>query len=461
MTKKESQITTREVAPHQDIVLLPSDDVATTRLEIQQDRERTVARLRLLWQRRRLLSKILGVGIIVFLLAAFLIPSMYESTARLMPPDQRATAGLSMIAALFGGNAGAGLATAAGEMAGMKTSGDLLVGVLQSRTIQDDLINKFNLRKVYWDRKWEDARKDLTRHTDVSSDRKSGILTIKVTDRNAQRAAAMGKEYIDQLNSVMTRLDTSQAHRERVFLEQRLQEVRRDLETAEKNFGEFASKNVALDIPMQGRAMVEAAATLEGELIAAETEIQGLKQIYSDDNVRVRSTQARINELQNQLQKLGGKAGTTVDAEVPDMQSIYPSIRRLPLLGISYADLLRQTKVQEATFEVLTKQYELAKVEEAKELPTVKVLDVPDVPEKKSFPPRFLIVFLGTVSSLLLGIAWVLGIQHWAETDPQSPVKALTLGIIADLRRDMVQGSSNGQRPGNPLNEGSNFTKER
>jgi len=143
--------------------------------------------------------------------------------------------------------------------------------------------------------------------TDVSEDRKSGIISVRVTDKSPQRAAAMAQEYVDELTRLLTQVDTSSAHRERVFLEERLAQVKGDLEAAEKTFSEFASKNTALDIQAQGKAMIEAGATLEGQLIGAETELQTLKQVYSDNNVRVRTMQARVNELQHQVEKLGGK----------------------------------------------------------------------------------------------------------------------------------------------------------
>ena len=124
-----------------------------------------------------------------------------------------------------------------------------------------------------------------------------------MTDNNPKRAAAIAGSYVDELDTLMAELTTSSAHRERVFLEQRLAGVNQDLETAEKEFGQFASKNATLDITEQGKAMVMAAATLEGQLIAAQSELEGLKQIYTDSNVRVRSVEARISELRKQLQK--------------------------------------------------------------------------------------------------------------------------------------------------------------
>jgi capsule polysaccharide export protein KpsE/RkpR len=224
-----------------------------------------------------------------------------------------------------------------------------------------------------------------------------------------------------------------------------LTQVKQDLESAEKNFSEFASKNTALDIPTQGKAMIEATAGLEGEWIAAQTEIEGLKQVYADGNVRVRSTQARVDELRRQLEKnLGGKSGDPGSANAPIRQSLYPSIRELPVLGVGYADMFRNTKVQEAVFQTLTQEYELAKVQEAKETPSVKVLDPPDIPEKKSFPPRFLIMLLGTGFSLSAGIILVLGNAVWQGIDPSDVRKVLAQEILGAIHARVAWASPNG-----------------
>ena len=330
--------------------------------------------------------------------------------------------------------AGAGLGTAASNLLGLKSTGNFFVGILQSRTVEDDLIDKFDLRKLYRDRLREDARADLAKNTAISEDRKSGIITVQVTDKVPERAAEMAQEYIEELNLVVTQLNTSSAHRERVFLEERLGQVRQDLESAEKGFSEFASKNTAIDIEAQGKAMIEAAATLEGQFMAAQTELQGLKEIYTDNNVRIRTTQARVDEIQRQLQKLGGKSGSPSQPEPKDDGSLYPSIRKLPLLGVSYADLYRNTKVQEAVFETLTQEYELAKVEEAKETPSVKAIDLPDVPGKKTSPHRLLIVLGGTFFVLLCGAGCVLAEDHWGQIDPQDPGKILAQEVFESMK---------------------------
>lgn len=425
--------------------------------------------LRYIWDRRQILFRWTAYGLVISILIAFLIPRKFDSTARLMPPDQM-NSGMAMLAAAASGrfgselgssNSSTGLGSIAGDLLGLKSSGQLFVGVLQSRTIQDDLINKFHLRRVYWDRYMEDARKDLSEETEVSEDRKSGIVTIRVTDRNPQRAAGMAQEYVSELNRVVILLNTSAAHREREFLEGRLVQVKQDLESAENDFSGFASKNTALDIPTQGKAMIEASAALEGQLIGAQTELESLRQIYTDGNVRVRAAQARVDELRHQLEKIGGKFDVAGQTSGPDTASMYPSIRQLPVLGVKFADLYRNTKVQEAIFATLTQENELAKVQEAKETPSIKVLDYPNVPEKKSFPPRMLIIFLGTMLAISLCIAWICATAYWAEIDSSEPHKVLALEISHATLAQFPWGHGNGSTNGHTNGHGRSRYSEK
>jgi capsule polysaccharide export protein KpsE/RkpR len=408
--------------------------------------EEAVARLRLLWGRRRFLARTSGLGLLLFAIIAFLIPSLYTSTTRLMPPDQNTGTGMGMLAALASGatSGGLGIGGIASDILGLKGSGALFVGILQSRTVEDDVIRKFDLRRAYRDQRWEDARSDLQTHTDIEEDRQNGIISVSVSDKSPERAGAMASEYVEELNLVVTQLNTSSAHREREFLEERLKEVKQDLESAEKDFSEFASKNTAIDISEQGKAMIDAAATLEGQLIAAQTELESLRQIYTNTNVRVRTTQARVDELRRQLQKLGGKPDVASATDNSADQSMYPSIRELPLLGVNYADLYRRTKIQEAIFETLTREYELAKVEEAKETPSVKILDPANVPEKKSYPRRAWIILSGTLFCLAAGIVWILVGSRWENIDPRDPGKAFAQEVFETIRLGISPSSSNG-----------------
>lgn len=404
-------------------------------------RERSAARIRLLWENRRFVMRAAIWGLMIATVTAFLIPKRYKSTAQLMPPDQDMGSGAAMLTALTG-QLGGGLAGLAQSALGFQTTGDMFIGILKSDTVLDSVIHRFNLKQVYGDRYIEDTRDDLRDNTDIEEDQKSGIITITVTDHDPVRAAGMAKEYVNKLNWVVTHLSTSSAHRERVFLEQRLKEVTADLQGAEEKFSQFASQKGAIDIPAQGKAMVEAAAELQGQLIAAEAELEALRRIYTDNNVRVRSLQANVSQLRSSLEKLAG-AGAN---EKSTVTQLYPSLRELPLLGVTYADLLRKTKVEEAVFETLTQEYELAKVQEAKEIPSVKVLDEPAIPDYKSFPPRLVIMALGTMFAAMGAIAWILVGLAWRESEPNDPRKAVAIEVWTGVQASLPWNAENGSR---------------
>jgi uncharacterized protein involved in exopolysaccharide biosynthesis len=396
--------------------------------------ERGLVRLRLLWDHRRFLGRAVLLGLVLSVILAFIIPTRYQSTARLMPPDNRPANAMAAIASLAPESAG-GLGGLVGDLVGAKTTSATFVGILESRTAADRLISEFNLQKVYSERRMEDARKKLHSRTYISEDRKSGIITITVTDHDPKRATAMAQAYVTELDHLVAQLATSAARREREFLETRLQVVKRELEQSEIEFSQFASKNTTLDIKEQGKAMLEAAATVQAQVIATETELQGMRQIYTDSNVRVRAAQARLAELKKKLNQLGGQGGRNqTEASGPSSDFQYPSIRQLPVLGVTYADLYRRTRISEIVYELLTRQYELAKVDEAKEIPTVKELDVPVVPQKRSFPPRGLIIFLGTLLVPGLAAAWILTKRFWEEMGTNDPRKQLASEIFQSIQ---------------------------
>ncbi len=185
-----------------------------------------------------------------------------------------------MMAALAG-KAGAGLSALTGDLLGIKNSSDLFLDILCGRTVQDRLVDRFDLRRVYWDRYWEDARKDLSKRTSISADRKSGVLTITVSDHDPHRAQQMAQAYVEELDRLVGQVSTSSARRERIFIEQRLKTIKSDLDTTSQQFSDYASKNGTIDVTAQGKAMVEGAAHLDGELIAAKSELEGLEQNYT------------------------------------------------------------------------------------------------------------------------------------------------------------------------------------
>jgi uncharacterized protein involved in exopolysaccharide biosynthesis len=403
------------------------------------DSRPNIARLRLLWLARKFLFRSAALGFGSALVVAFLLPKRYQSTTQIMPPDTRSVSAMAAALARSGGDIGGpgGLGSMALDLLGGNDSGSTFISILHSRTLQDRIIDLFGLMRVYGCRYRKDARTKLAERTTVGQDRKSGVIAVMVWDRDPHRAAALAQGYVDELNQLSAELNTSAAHRERVFIEQRLKAVKADLDEASKRFSEFSSKNTAIDIKAQGQAMVEAAATLQGRLIAAESQLHGLEQIYSDANVRVRSARAQVEELRRQLNKMGGTDESLQSRNGSSgSKDLYPSIRQLPLLGVQYADLYRNVKIQETVYELLTQQYELAKIEEAREIPSVKVLDKADVPEKKSFPPRLLISFSGIFVALIIACCWVLAKDAWGELEASHPAKVFIIEVYTTLKSD-------------------------
>jgi uncharacterized protein involved in exopolysaccharide biosynthesis len=412
------------------------------------------ATVSLVWNSRRQILRFVAGGFIVGILVAFIIPPKYKSTTQLMPPDSGSSSGMALLSSFadrglgsssVGSGSAAGLGALGGvasDLLGLKSTGDLFIGVLQSRTVQDQLINRFDLRKEYRVKRYETARKELSKNTETSQDHKSGIITITVYDRDPKRAAEMAREYVAELNLLMAQVSTSSARREREFLEERLIVVKQELDSASKDLSQYSSKNATINVEDEGKAIVDAAATLQGQLIAAQSELKGLEQIYTSNNVRVRSLQARVAELERKLNEIGGTKGISTENGDPNAGTVgqdnqdflYPSLRQLPILGVRYADLYRRMKIAETVFAILTQEYELARVEEAKEIPTAKVLDTANIAERRSTPPRTALTVVFTLSAFLAGVVWVVGMRRWDQLDTYSPVRLTVLEIAGDIR---------------------------
>ena len=382
-----------------------------------------------IWQRRRWLARVIGLGVVVSIGIALLTPKEYTSTTQLMPPDPQAISNTSLLSAITGGPT----ASFGGGLMSARTPAGTFIGIMDSQTAQDDIINRFDLLRVYHCKLYIDARNKLTTQTVIDEDKKSGIINISVTDRDPNRARDIAKAYIEELDKLVNNLSTSSARREREFLEQRLKSIKSDLDASSVALSQFSSRNATINPQSQGQALIASASGLQGQLISAQSELSGLKAMYSDDNVRVREARARIDELQSQLRKMGNVGGK-VDGSDQKADQLYPSIRELPLLGVTYSDLSRKLAMQEGIYETLNRQYELAKVEEAKEIPSIKILDEPGLPERKSSPHRSVIVLLGVLVSAFLGVAWIVVCKLWEITDDSNPVKVAGRAVLRSIQ---------------------------
>lgn len=388
-----------------------------------------------LWFRRRRIGLWAALGFVISIIFAIKF-CKFEATVQLMPPDGSssglASQVLPMLSRMSGlPNMGGGFGLPAGDLLGGKNSVALFAKVLGSRTIQDSLVERFHLRERYSKRYNEDARKILASQTMIEEDKKSGVLTIIVRDRDAQMATNLSNAYIEELDKVITRVSTSSARRERMFIEQRLADEKKALEEAERRFSQFSSSSMALDVPQQIRVTVESAARLQGELIAAQAELEGLRQIYSPENTRIVSLSARVAELERQLRRINSGRADTGGVQNPTFP--YPSVKNLPMLGVQWADLYRESKVHETVFEMLTQQYEIARIQEAKEIPTVKVLDAAIPPEKRH-PRPWQIVLAGLVLSTVLACCGVILQDKWEKWDSRDPRRIILSRAYAGVR---------------------------
>lgn len=411
--------------------------------ELGKDLPNWLTNASILWEQRRALLRAAGVGSLLSVLIVLLIPNRYESSARIMPPENSGN-GAAMLAALAGRGSSefGGLGNLAASLLGVRTSGPLFVDLLRSGTISSRLIDRFNLQKVYRKRYRIDTAKRLARCTSVEEDKKSGVISITVRDADPVRARDLAQAYLDELNALLNSTNTSSARQERIFIEHRLESAEADLERAEKEMSDFSSTHSTIDIKEQTRATVEAAAKLQAQVIVEQSELDSLRQIYGDENVRVRAARARIADLTTQLRAIAGTSEPLQDdgTVAPDQTAAlsrtgadYPPLRQIPRLAVPYADIYRHVRVQESVYELLTQQYELARIQEAKDVPVIRVIDSPGVPEKKSFPPRTLLVLLLTIAILIFAAAWILIRERWGRMDRQDPRRKLLAHMASDL----------------------------
>ena len=391
--------------------------------------------LELLWDKRAVLLRWIVAGVVLAIVLRLLLPSKYQSTTRVLPSENTSEAMMLAGAAAGTGMPNLGMVS---DLLGMKTPGALCAAILRSDTVLDGVINRLDLRKVYGIKDYDRTRQTLADLTIINEDKKSGIVTLSVTDHDRNRAAAIANAYVAELDNVLQTLNTSAAHREREFLEKRIDVVKQNLSAAEKQLGQFSSKNSALDIKEQGKAAFEVAGKIEGELVVAQSELQGLRQIYGPDHPRVKSAEARVAQLRATAGKLGSTSPQT------DGDSGLFSISRLPVVGVTYADLFREVKVQETIYEALLKEYEISKVEEAKATPRLRVIDYGKAPSHRSGPRLLILGAVCVWGCFVLGLIIVIARYKWDEAAPDSPWKQLGVRVAGDVRQSF---SSNGNSP--------------
>jgi capsule polysaccharide export protein KpsE/RkpR len=274
---------------------------------------------------------------------------------------------------------------------GLRNPSDLYIGILQSRTIADILIRDFHLRDVYDDEYWQQARKHLARHTDVKAG-KDTLIHIKVSDRNPKRAASLANAYVEQLSIRNSSVALTEASQRRLFFETQLAKQKDLLADAEVALRD-TQQHTGLLVPTgQAEAMLRATTQLNAEILTKEAQLAGLKTYVSEDNPRFLAVKQQIAALQSELTTLQKGSVSADESELP--------VGKLPQAGLEYVRRYRDVKYHELLYEALAKQFEAARLDEAKAAPLIQVIDRAVVPEKRSWPPRLIIILVSSVLAL-------------------------------------------------------------
>lgn len=363
-----------------------------------------------------ILAVTLGVAA-VSLVVSLLLPNIYTGTAKVLPPQQSQSA-----AAMLLGQLG-GLAGLAGGSVGLKNPSDLYVGMLKSRTVADGVIARFDLQKLYDLRTMVETRKLLADNTYIAAG-KDGLITVEFEDRDPNRAAAVANAYVEELDRLSQNLAVTEAAQRRLFFERQLKQAKEDLGNAELALKVTQEKTGLIKLDDQGRAIIEAVAALRGQIAAKEVELRAMRTFTTEGNpdyVRVRQQLAGLRAELTKLERsqIGGRG----DILLPT--------GRVPEAGLEYVRKFRDVKYNETIFELLAKQFEAAKIDEAKEATIIQVVDKAIVPDRRSKPKRLVIVTLAILVAGFVALVWAF-VREARERAAQDPMQAAR---IAALRR--------------------------
>jgi uncharacterized protein involved in exopolysaccharide biosynthesis len=353
----------------------------------------------LLEHKRFIFRFVLGAAVLA-VIVSLLLPVRYEGKVVLLPPQQNSSLGSTLLGQL--GNIGSlgSLATLAGGSLGMKNQSDMYVSLLTSRTVEDAMIQRFGLMQEYRAKRLSDARKELERRTSASVGTKDGLIRISVEDHNPQRSADLANGYVEEFRKLSASLAISEAARRRLFFEQQLQETKQNLTAAEDAMTKTQQSTGVLQIDSQARSLIESAAVLRAQVMAKQVQIEGMRSFATDDNPALVLAKQQLAALQAQLERVAGSQSDTGSG-------INLSKGRVTQSGMEYLRAYRELKYQETVFELLSKELEVAKLDEAREGSIVQVVDNATPPDRKSSPHRLLIVIGVTFLAFWVAVGWI------------------------------------------------------
>ncbi len=324
--------------------------------------------------KKLILGAPLITGVIVALMS-LMIHNSYTAKTQILPPQQQS--GTSALLGQLGA-----LSSLAGVSSGIKNSNDTYVAMLNSRTVSDNLIRRFKLQAVYRTKFRSDTRNRLAKASVIIAG-KDGVIVIKVDDRDPERAAALANGYVEELQQLTQVLAVTEASQRRLFFEKQLQQAKQALGDAEIALKTLQEKTGLIQLDAQAQALVKAGSELKAQIAIKEVELGAMRTFATGNNPDYIRTQQLLGGLRSQLAKV--EAGSVTTSKVPEA-------------GLAYVRKVRELKYAETVYELLAKQFEIAKIDEAKEGSMIQVLDKAIVPEKKSKPKRSLMVILAALA---------------------------------------------------------------
>jgi uncharacterized protein involved in exopolysaccharide biosynthesis len=367
---------------------------------------------------------VLGVPLVAAVAAAvisLLLPNIYTGTTRILPPQQSSSAATALLSQL--GGALGGLAGLAGGAAGIRNPNDLYVGMLKSRTVADNLISRFELGKVYDEDRLSDTRKRLEKETTIAAGR-DGIITIDVDDKDPKRAAELANAYVEELVKLTKVLAVTEASQRRLFFERQLVQAKDSLTAAEIAARQGLQKGGLAQVDAQGRSMIEVTARLRAQVSVKEVQLGAMRTYAAEGNPELQRTQQELEALKRELSRIEGSSPVSVPGKGDSSGNA----------GLDNLGRLRDVKYYEFLYELLAKQYELAKIDEAKDATVIQVLDRAIEPDRKSKPMRSLITLLSAVLALFVSILWAF-FREAAARVKADPVRASRLEALGGYLR--------------------------
>ena len=378
--------------------------------------------LLVLAKHNRFIIKFTVLAAVLSVVYVLMQANSYTAKTVILPPQQGASAASMMMEQL------GGLGGLVGGAAGMKSPSDLYIGLLKSHTLADSLIARFKLQARF-EAKTMEATRDALADATVIAVGKDGFITLEYTDKDPQFSATVANAYVDELDRLNGTVAITEAARKRLFFENQLKGSRANLDAAETALKQTQEKTGLIQLEKQGGAIIEAVANLRAQIASKEVELAGMRAFATESNPNYKQVQEVIVGLRTQLAK-------AEHTNIAGQGDVMVSTGKLPEVGLEYLRKTREMKYQETLFELLSKQFEMAKIDEAKSASLIQVVDKALVPERKSKPKRALTVILATMMAFFIGVLLAF-FKEAAARASLDPAAAERIGL---LRRYLRQG---------------------